>query len=1828
MAEIITVVSNQVGASTQNYDERDLSLIQQFPIPVQFGEPGDYIEAYVYSLDNQLLFSNTNLTNYRFNPEDLDPENNTARALNIYPDQDIKNFGIDRGAVTITYYFYRNILASDPFTQFWIKEISSDRTELKVSTQQLSNDAILAAAVDYQVQAGNQAYYYDFLLNFGLNRTLIGVNLAPATDTDGDTVILVKLYEPLPSTYDIKDTFWFVEQLNIPQSFTVTVQPPAPSVVDTTPRLRGPNFSIAVNQQIGQTVGEYSYNDLFSAPISSSYQQLKSLLDEKGLEINVDYSDFRNFIHFSSVTDRIYNFTYKVQLIESYSADITSLDNVVGANSKVIGPTKEVIQDKINNIIEKFDGFEYYLYYETGSLVWPKRTSNKPYDLFSVTSSEAIAWLGSPTTPPAPTALSILYSASYYDAQNKNLFLNTIPTYLRDDETNLPYETFLNMVGQYFDNIWIYLKDVTEKYNANSSLSKGISKDLVANTLKGLGINLYTNSNISDNLFYSALGFNPNGNPLPPTGSEQITYYVTSSEATMAEEDVTLEYYKRLYHNLPYLLKTKGTERGIRALINCYGIPDTLLRINEYGGVPKESPYSGYIQRRFSLAYENDYTSSIAFPWAPSYYNYLTTTNASVVPDAIEFRFKTKGIPTASYYSQSVFQVGDSTNFQFGVNLVYTPTIDLPTSSYQDYGYMTMYLAGAGTPLSSSAIHLPFFDNETWWTVLIQRETGSILAQPTSNNVYWLYVKNSYYNEEGISRVGFEGSASIAVNGATQPTYNASWSNFNPAVVNSFVAYLGGSGDSNNILSPNDCNLDGYFQEFRYWATPISETSFDKHVLNSSDYSLENPTGSQFNLIFRAPLGNNLTVPYKNSSGVEVNKKDYDLYLLGYSTIDPTAIVDTIHPAVTGSYYIPEYGSVVTDIQTFLNGAPPYGYGIFSVDNPRSFVEQEFTDLVSAPTTGISQKVNNKIIVETYDTGSYPVRRLLSTDVTLQRYDTDRVISNTNLEIAYSPADVIDDDIINQLGGFNIDDYIGSPSDRYTVTYPDLEKLKDLYFSKYLRSFNLYDFIRLLKYIDNSLFKMIKDFVPAKADLATGVVIKPHLLERSKYQRFEPILTRSEYTGSIDTAFITGSTPEGKNYPTAYSMSVMTPSGSTYKLYPEYLAQYTGEFSGSQIDYTNTVFPQIEVSNVVPVNSSWLYLTTSLDPLLNNVTQSRKSTRFYDLDYSSNAIIPVNYNLITYSINEAQAGNALFNDPYIPWAQVQDSNYDSRTYTIPRYEGSKTISRLYSTYSVGDSSYGSTAAIDKIRNQYAYLVDIYTASLTLPSRSNAQIKYLIDDNENVLDLTKENKNIFDVQNLYKGGEVIDISLFDYTDQSTTVLTSKQITLYEGGYRYLPVLHNITGSQAPFSWSLSEPRAVTTTLPGQGGGTPVNCSAQGIPPKWSNPNNWAITYTTNDPFPAYGNNLNITGLLYTGGPITDLPPGCGLSINIQVLSNFVNNLMCYSGIPNGITIALENILISAPYTGFPFFPVASAGVTCLCPFGGPRLCDPITLADNITFSISATSPTPGTSVNFTNTTGTPVVTTLQRYCDTSPQTITLPPGLTTLCAHPNATIPTPPGVTVNPGGTCNDCGAIPPVTFTSYQTSLVDGQPCLRIPALMPDQPSSLNRTVKFSQVVSDAVAEGYDILFEQAQSDPAYNAYSESIEVIQFPFSLRNGDTIHFYSSSLGWSEKEEYRVVTTFFSGSDGANTANRRYYAVLDRSINQNVLTTLPDTANRVDGTLCKYIVAKHLPDETNLILRYNPISPSLVENGIVYPQYIQEAVRKNAGNVIKSLKSQGLI
>ena len=50
------------------------------------------------------------------------------------------------------------------------------------------------------------------------------------------------------------------------------------------------------------------------------------------------------------------------------------------------------------------------------------------------------------------------------------------------------------MVGQHYDNLWLYTKNITTKFDADNRLDYGISKDMVADAIRDFGIKLYSNN--------------------------------------------------------------------------------------------------------------------------------------------------------------------------------------------------------------------------------------------------------------------------------------------------------------------------------------------------------------------------------------------------------------------------------------------------------------------------------------------------------------------------------------------------------------------------------------------------------------------------------------------------------------------------------------------------------------------------------------------------------------------------------------------------------------------------------------------------------------------------------------------------------------------------------------------------------------------------------------------------------------------------------------------------------------------------------------------------------------------------------------------------------------------------------------------------------------------------------------------------------------------------------------------------------------------------------------------------------------------------------------
>jgi len=293
---------------------------------------------------------------------------------------------------------------------------------------------------------------------------------------------------------------------------------------------------------------------------------------------------------------------------------------------------------------------------------YPKSNTSQPYNLYASSSTTVSNWYRD--------AIDI---ANNYDVTNKDILVNTIPSYILDDPGNyLPYTVFVNMIGQYFDNIWVYIDNLTDVWDNNNNLNEGISQDLVYDWLKSFGMKLYNSQGNQDVLNYNVGGFSgsvdfttncisytftnitsvaqvqnfiqcdgtPNTVSLAPFFGTATVCALSGSFAPLTpgvkrtvvgpcydgnyspsssflnnipRKELVIDTYKRLYHNLPYLFKGKGAHGGLQGLITLFGITGSILPIKEYGGTNDYQDLKGYSPNKISLG-SNNLTGSILSP--------------------------------------------------------------------------------------------------------------------------------------------------------------------------------------------------------------------------------------------------------------------------------------------------------------------------------------------------------------------------------------------------------------------------------------------------------------------------------------------------------------------------------------------------------------------------------------------------------------------------------------------------------------------------------------------------------------------------------------------------------------------------------------------------------------------------------------------------------------------------------------------------------------------------------------------------------------------------------------------------------------------------------------------------------------------------------------------------------------------------------------------------------------------------------------------------------------------------------------------------------------
>ena len=580
--------------------------------------------------------------------------------------------------------------------------------------------------------------------------------------------------------------------------------------------------------------------------------------------------------------------------------------------------------------------------------------------------------------------------------------------FINDNSENDEFLLFLDMIGNHFDIIHTYIKGMTEQRLISENNSYGINDELLYNYLQSLSWDA-KNLNSNKQLWSYTFGQDADGDGI----MDEVDGY------TITPEEYTKKIWRRISNNLPYLLKHKGTGRGIKALMACYGVPQSALTIMEFGG-----PADNRLASASLFTYETQ-SPTLVF----NNNSYITASwSGSTKPQSIELVIKPE-------YSSSINLVSGS-----GFELYISGGVTFNGNVNTQYGRLGLKVNGVALVNTNP---YTFFDTN-FHTILLTKEYDG------TNSDFTIYY--GYAEKDRVVKKEIEYTSAA----------NQSWES------GSHI-YIGG--------------FRGELDEVKIWKSALSASLFDIHLLDSENMIGNYISASTDDLLIR------LDFEHPHSlfpSGSEVSK------------------IKNVAP-----------------VATYMNDVSASGFATASQYDSTThqhwnYLYRTKDSAVELPNTGVTRLSNNKIRIE----GQELIGDLSPTKrVTKKAFDTAANDSN-RLGLFFSPNKDLDLNIAKSFGGDAIDDYFGDPADEYNNTYKDLDDLRNYYFQR-ISNRNIYDFIRLIKYYDKSLFVNIKQMLPARVKATTGLLIAPHFLERSKVKHTKPTAENTQLEGVITDTTIT-----------------------------------------------------------------------------------------------------------------------------------------------------------------------------------------------------------------------------------------------------------------------------------------------------------------------------------------------------------------------------------------------------------------------------------------------------------------------------------------------------------------------------------------------------------------------------------------------------------------------------------------------------------------------------------------------------------------------------------
>ncbi len=689
-----------------------------------------------------------------------------------------------------------------------------------------------------------------------------------------------------------------------------------------------------------------------------------------------------------------------------------------------------------------------------------------------------------------PDVVSVLEEyttiGSDYDRNNPNSIYFSFPNWIIDEDNNGELLSLSQIMASYLDTLYAQIKyfpSIKEPY-ANIQIDEK-PYPFASNLLESLGV-------ITPQLFIDA----------------KLMEEVLSRDEDRNYEDKLHEIknviYENIYSNLQSILKTKGTEKSYRNLIRCFGIDESIIKLNIYSNNDSKivsDDLSNVTLKKTSVNFnDTDRFQSTIYQYSTSSNsdsNSFITGSLAGVYDYTPFTFEVDTVfpqklpPNHPLFFPTLFL----TSSIFGVHSAKNTATDLTweTNDYCNFQvyavrpeyespHATFYLSSSNTsiPLLSSSLYFDVYNNEKWNFAVSVRpqslENANIVSGTTSQD----YIIEFY----GASTVGDSVIREFTVSGNISNAAGLNIIRANKRI------YAGAerTNFSGSLIKQTDIKL----LDCKVWSSYLTKEEILAHSKDSDNFGVKD---AYINWKVSDTNYQNTLIPKFETLLLHWNFNQVTGSDAGSGTPNASDGKFIIDDLTSGSLSYNRYNTTFNNLKKYQY----LGRGDYFLQNDNTIVDTQY--LFTSRLNEFENIQNSNLI------------NILTTDEQNQTRQRDTRPVNYFFSFEKSMYATISTEMLKMFATIlDFNKLVGNPVNKYRKEYKDLAKLRQLFFLQVQNEPDLDKYLDFYKWIDSAVGKLLLQMVPASADTSHGLlnIIESHALERNKHQYKFPTIEFKE----------------------------------------------------------------------------------------------------------------------------------------------------------------------------------------------------------------------------------------------------------------------------------------------------------------------------------------------------------------------------------------------------------------------------------------------------------------------------------------------------------------------------------------------------------------------------------------------------------------------------------------------------------------------------------------------------------------------------------------------